>query len=47
MNKEDSSAYIKGWFDNAKSQGKGLGKENLDKVLNNGRWMINEISHYT
>ena len=25
-------------------QGKGLGKENLDRVMNNARWLINEIS---
>lgn len=42
--REDSSAYIKGWLDNAKSQGKELGKENLDRVMNNARWLINEIS---
>ena len=42
--KEDSAAYIKGWLDNAKSQGKDLGKENLDRVMNNARWLINEIS---
>ena len=42
--KDDSSAYIKGWLDSAKSQGKDLGKENLDRVMNNARWLINEIS---
>ncbi|WMT45412.1 MAG: hypothetical protein RE469_04260 [Cuniculiplasma divulgatum] len=41
--REDSSAYIKGWLDDAKKAGKGLGKENLDRVLNNARWLINEI----
>jgi hypothetical protein len=43
--KDDSSAYIKGWMDSAKSEGKDLGKENLDRVMNNARWLINEISH--
>ncbi|MCL4480937.1 MAG: hypothetical protein M1113_05590, partial [Candidatus Thermoplasmatota archaeon] len=38
--RDDSSAYIKGWLDNAKSQG----KENLDRVMNNARWLINEIT---
>jgi hypothetical protein len=42
--RDDSAAYIKGWLDNAKSQGKDLGKENLDRVMNNARWLINEIS---
>ena len=42
--KEDSAAYIKGWLDSAKSEGKDLGKENLDRVMNNARWLINEIS---
>ena len=42
--KDDSSAYIKGWLDSAKSEGKDLGKENLDRVMNNARWLINEIS---
>ena len=42
--REDSSAYIKGWLDNARSEGKDLGKENLDRVMNNARWLINEIS---
>ena len=42
--REDSAAYIKGWLDDAKSKGKGLGKENLDRVMNNARWLINEIS---
>ena len=41
---EDSAAYIKGWLDDAKSKGKGLGKENLDRVMNNARWLINEIT---
>ena len=26
------------------SQGKDLGKENLDMVMNNARWLINEIA---
>jgi hypothetical protein len=43
--REDSSAYIKGWLDSAKSEGKDLGKENLDRVMNNARWLINEISN--
>ena len=42
--KDDSSAYIKGWLDDAKSEGKELGKENLDRVMNNARWIIQEIS---
>ena len=42
--REDSAAYIKGWLDDAKSEGKDLGKENLDRVMNNARWLINEIS---
>ena len=42
--REDSAAYIKGWLDDAKKTGKGLGKENLDRVMNNARWLINEIS---
>ena len=32
--KDDSSAYMKGWLDNARSHGKTLGKENLDRVMN-------------
>ena len=42
--REDSGAYIKGWLDDAKKSEKGLGKENLDRVINNARWLINEIS---
>ena len=42
--KDDSAAYIKGWLDDAKKSGKGLGKENLDRVMNNARWLINEIT---
>ena len=42
--KDDSSAYIKGWLDDARSHGNDLGKENLDRVMNNARWLINEIS---
>ena len=42
--RDGPSVYIKGWLDNAKSQGKDLGKENLDRVMNNARWLINEIS---
>ena len=42
--KDDSSAYIKGWLDNAKAQGKSLGKENIDRVMHNASWLINEIS---
>ena len=30
--REDSAAYIKGWLDDAKKNGKGLGKENLDRA---------------
>ena len=43
--REDSSAYIRGWLDNARDHDrKDLGKENLDRVMNNARWLINEIS---
>jgi len=42
--KDDSATYIKGWLDNAKTHGSNLGKENLDRVMNNARWLINEIS---
>jgi len=42
--KTDSATYIKGWLDDAKSKGQDLGKENLDRVMNNARWLINEIS---
>jgi hypothetical protein len=42
--RDDSAAYIKGWLDDARKSGKGLGKENLDRVMNNARWLINEIS---
>ncbi|MHB1708762.1 MAG: hypothetical protein ACYCT2_04720 [Thermoplasmataceae archaeon] len=42
--KGDSAAYIKGWLDDAKSKGGNLGKENIDRVMNNARWLINEIS---
>ena len=42
--KDDSAAYIKGWLDDARSHGNDLGKENLDRVMNNARWLINEIS---
>ena len=43
--REDSAAYIKGWLDNARDHDrKDLGKENLDRVMNNARWLINEIS---
>ncbi|MCL4340607.1 MAG: hypothetical protein M1431_00705 [Candidatus Thermoplasmatota archaeon] len=42
--REDSAAYIKGCLDNARSEGKDLGKENLNRVMNNARWLINEIS---
>jgi len=41
---EDSGAYIKGWLDEAKSRGSNLGKENINRVMNNARWLINEIS---
>ena len=34
-----------GWLDDAKKNGKGLGKENLDRVMNNARWLINEVSN--
>ena len=42
--KDDSAAYIKGWLDDAKKTGNGLGKENLDRVMNNARWLINELT---
>ncbi len=42
--KEDSSAYMKEWLDNGKSNGTGFGRENLDRVMNNARLLINEIS---
>jgi hypothetical protein len=42
--REDSAAYIKGWLDSARSEGKNLWKENLDRVMNNAGWLINEIS---
>ncbi|CAC12504.1 hypothetical protein [Thermoplasma acidophilum] len=42
--REDSAAYIKGWLDQAKAEGKDLDKENIDRVMNNARWPINEIS---
>ncbi|GGM72715.1 hypothetical protein GCM10007108_08560 [Thermogymnomonas acidicola] len=42
--REDSAAYIRGWLEHARADGKGLGKENIDRVMNNARWLINEIS---
>ena len=42
--KDESAAYIKGWLDDARKNGKDLGKENLDRIMNNARWLINEIS---
>ena len=42
----DSAAYIKGWLDDAKAKGSNLGKENIDRVMNNARWLINEISQH-
>ena len=42
--RDDSAAYIKGWLDETKNEGRGLGKENLDRVMNNARWLIQEIS---
>ncbi len=42
--KGDSATYIKGWLDDAKAKGNNLGKENIDRVMNNARWLINEIS---
>lgn len=41
--KDDSAAYIKSWLDRT-TKDKGLGKENLDRVMNNARWLIQEIS---
>lgn len=35
---------MKGWLDNTRSNGTEFVKENLDKVMNNTRWLINEIS---
>ncbi len=42
--RDDSAAYINGWLDDVKSKEKGLGKENIDCVMNNARWLINEIN---
>ncbi|MHB8561623.1 MAG: hypothetical protein ACYDAP_10790 [Thermoplasmataceae archaeon] len=42
----DSAAYIKGWSDDAKAKGRNLGKENIDRVMNNARLLINEISQH-
>jgi hypothetical protein len=36
---------MKGWLDNAKSQGEDFWKENLNRSMNNARWLINEISN--
>jgi hypothetical protein len=41
---EDSGAYINGWLDDAKSKGGNLGKENISRVMNNARWLINKIN---
>lgn len=38
------ATYIKGLPDEVKSHGSNLGKENLDRVMNNARWLIYEIS---
>ena len=43
--KDDSAAYIKGWLDDARKNGKDLGKENLDRIMNNARWLINQITN--
>ena len=43
--KDDSAAYIKGWLDDPQNKGKKLDKENLDRVLNNARWLINQITN--
>ena len=43
--KDESAAYIKGWLDDARKNGKDLGKENLDRVMNNARWLINQITN--
>ena len=42
--KEDSAAYIKGWLDDSKFKGNELGREEFDSVMNNARWLINEIT---
>ncbi|MHB1492659.1 MAG: hypothetical protein ACYCSG_06705 [Thermoplasmataceae archaeon] len=41
---EDSGAYIKSSPDDAKAKSSNPGKENIDRVMNNMRWLINEIS---
>ena len=43
--RDDLAVYIKGWLDDAKKNGKSLGKEKLDRVMNNARWLINDISN--
>ena len=43
--KDDSGAYNKGWLDDARSHGKDLRKENLDRVMNNARWLINQMTN--
>ncbi|WMT49344.1 MAG: hypothetical protein RE472_03090 [Thermoplasmatales archaeon] len=43
--RDDSAAYIKGWLDDPQNKGKKLDKENLDRVLNNARWLINQITN--
>ncbi len=42
--RDDSAAYIKGWLDDANAKGVKMGKENIDRVMNNARWIINEVS---
>lgn len=43
--RDDSSAYIKGWLSQSENKDRqGFGEENLDRVMNNARWLINEIS---
>lgn len=42
--RDDSAAYIKGWLDDPQNNGKRFDKENIDRVMNNARWLINEIS---
>ncbi len=44
--RDESAAYVKGWLDNVRNTDrKDMGKENLDRVMNNARWLINEISN--
>ncbi len=42
--KDDKSAYTKEWSSTVKYEEKDLGKEKLDRMMNNARWLIQEIS---